>query len=173
MSPKDVAGPANGRTSSSTVPSDAASRLGWVVEGLPRQRGLERDGHVDNAAIGWAHCRAVWGGSQKAQGAGVVSKARCDDGREPMLAGPLKSRLEELAPDAMTLKLIANGYTKLQRRVTRLSEAQVANDPLLVRHFGKSNEAFVVHMIERAEGTGEPGADAARIAEEARMEAVG
>ena len=54
-----------------------------------------------------------------------------------------------------------------------MGEAQVADDPLLVRHLGDSDEAFVVHVIERAEGTGEPGADAARIAEEARMEAVG
>src|SRR6188768_3264607 len=89
-----------------------------------------------------------------------------------MLASPIQGNPEEPTTDSVPPELVRDGDPELQLRRTDAGKAQVADDPLNARHFCQRDEPFVVHVIQRAEGTGEPLADARRIAEKARCEAV-
>lgn len=116
--------------------------------------------------------RPMWRGRQQAQSVAVIGKARRHDGGESMLGRPIQSRLEKPTTDLMPLELVAYTNAELQLPLTGIGEAQMTNDSGLATHLGEGDEALIVHVIEGAEGTGNDVADATRVAEKARSEAV-
>lgn len=90
-----------------------------------------------------------------------------------MLARPTNGGVEQSSTNTVAANIVADSDPELQLDRAHVREAQVANYSILSGLGRDRHEALIVHVIECAERACQPSADAARVTEEARAQAVG